>query len=295
MFKFKDILAIIFGAGIFSFGIYFLVIPFHFYEGGATGITLITYYLFKIPVSIMNLLINIPLFVLAWKLLGKKSLYLSLLGTFSVSAWMAIFEAMPLSHRYHHFVFDAFKGDILLACIASGVVLGLGLGIIFNAGGTTGGTDILARIFNKYTSLSMGKLMLIVDAIVLITVVVVFQDVRTAMYTLFFILIDTLVIDLIGEGGFAGKGFLIVTSKPEEIAQKVSDDLGRGITFIRGMGYYSRKDLDIVYCVVSRNEMKQMKDIINQIDPFAFITISEAHEILGEGFTLDKEKQPITR
>ena len=295
MFKFKDILAIIFGAGIFSFGIYFLVIPFHFYEGGATGITLITYYLFKIPVSIMNLLINIPLFVLAWKLLGKKSLYLSLLGTFSVSAWMAIFEAMPLSHRYHHFIFDAFKGDILLACIASGVVLGLGLGIIFNAGGTTGGTDILARIFNKYTSLRMGKLMLIVDAIVLTTVVVVFQDVRTAMYTLFFILIDTLVIDLIGEGGFAGKGFLIVTSKPEEIAQKVSDDLGRGITFIRGMGYYSRKDLDIVYCVVSRNEMKQMKDIINRIDPFAFITISEAHEILGEGFTLDKEKQPITR
>ena len=295
MFKFKDILAIIFGAGIFSFGIYFLVIPFHFYEGGATGITLITYYLFKIPVSLMNLLINIPLFVLAWKLLGKKSLYLSLLGTFSVSAWMAIFEAIPLSHRYHHFIFNAFKGDILLACIASGVVLGLGLGIIFNAGGTTGGTDILARIFNKYTSLSMGKLMLIVDAIVLITVVVVFQDVRTAMYTLFFILIDTLVIDLIGEGGFAGKGFLIVTSKPEEIAQKVSDDLGRGITFIRGMGYYSRKDLDIVYCVVSRNEMKQMKDIINQIDPFAFITISEAHEILGEGFTLDKEKQPINR
>lgn len=295
MFKFKDILAIIFGAGIFSFGIYFLVIPFHFYEGGATGITLITYYLFKIPVSIMNLLINIPLFVLAWKLLGKKSLYLSLLGTFSVSAWMAIFEAMSLSHRYHHFIFTAFKGDILLACIASGVVLGLGLGIIFNAGGTTGGTDILARIFNKYTSLSMGKLMLIVDAIVLTTVVVVFQDVRTAMYTLFFILIDTLVIDLIGEGGFAGKGFLIVTSKPEEIAKKVSDDLGRGITFIRGMGYYSRKDLDIVYCVVSRNEMKQMKDIINQIDPFAFITISEAHEILGEGFTLDKEKQPINR
>lgn len=295
MFKFKDILAIIFGAGIFSFGIYFLVIPFHFYEGGATGITLITYYLFKIPVSLMNLLINIPLFVLAWKLLGKKSLYLSLLGTFSVSAWMALFEAMPLSHRYHHFIFEAFKGDILLACIASGVVLGLGLGIIFNAGGTTGGTDILARVFNKYTSLTMGKLMLIVDAIVLVTVVVVFQDVRTAMYTLFFILIDTLVIDLIGEGGFAGKGFLIVTAKTEDIAKKVSDDLGRGVTFIRGMGYYSRKDLDIVYCVVSRNEMKQMKDIVNQIDPFAFITISEAHEILGEGFTLDKEKQPINR
>lgn len=295
MFKLKNILAIILGAGIFSFGIYFLVIPFHFYEGGVTGITLITYYLFKIPVSLMNLLINIPLFVLAWKLLGKKSLYLSLIGTFSVSVWMAIFEAIPISHHYHRFIFQAFKGDILLACIASGVMLGLGLGIIFNAGGTTGGTDILARIFNKYTSLSMGKLMLIVDALVLLTVVIVFKDVRTAMYTLFFILIDTMVIDLIGEGGFAGKGFLIVTAKPEEIAQKVTKDLDRGVTLIRGMGYYSRKDLNIIYCVVSRNEMKQMKDIINKIDPFAFITITEAHEILGEGFTLDEQKQPIVR
>ena len=295
MFKLKNILAIILGAGIFSFGIYFLVIPFHFYEGGVTGITLITYYLFKIPVSLMNLLINIPLFVLAWKLLGKKSLYLSLIGTFSVSAWMAIFEAIPISHHYHRFIFQAFKGDILLACIASGVMLGLGLGIIFNAGGTTGGTDILARIFNKYTSLSMGKLMLIVDALVLLTVVIVFKDVRTAMYTLFFILIDTMVIDLIGEGGFAGKGFLIITAKPEEIAQKVTKDLDRGVTFIRGMGYYSRKDLNIIYCVVSRNEMKQMKDIISKIDPFAFITITEAHEILGEGFTLDEQKQPIVR
>lgn len=295
MFKLKNILAIILGAGIFSFGIYFLVIPFHFYEGGVTGITLITYYLFKIPVSLMNLLINIPLFVLAWKLLGKNSLYLSLIGTFSVSAWMAIFEAIPISHHYHRFIFQAFKGDILLACIASGVMLGLGLGIIFNAGGTTGGTDILARIFNKYTSLSMGKLMLIVDALVLLTVVIVFKDVRTAMYTLFFILIDTMVIDLIGEGGFAGKGFIIVTAKPEEIAQKVTKDLDRGVTFIRGMGYYSRKDLNIIYCVVSRNEMKQMKDIISKIDPFAFITITEAHEILGEGFTLDEQKQPIVR
>ena len=98
---------------------------------------------------------------------------------------MAIFEAMPLSHRYHPSSLTPFKGDILLACIASGVVLGLGLGIIFNAGGTTEELDILARIFNKYTSLTMGKLMLIVDAIVLTTVVIVFQDVRTAMYTLF--------------------------------------------------------------------------------------------------------------
>lgn len=293
MFKFKNILAIILGAGIFSFGIYFLVIPFHFFEGGVTGITLITYYLFKIPVSLMNLMINIPLFILAWKLLGRRSLYLSILGTFSVSAWMALLEGMPLSHHYQLFLFQAFKGDIFLACIAAGIVSGLGLGTIFNAGGTTGGSDILARIFNKYTSLTMGRLMLIVDSLVLLTVMIVFKDVRTAMYTLLFLLIGTMVIDLIGEGGFAGKGFLIVTAKPEEIAKKVTKELDRGVTFLRGMGYYSRKDLNIIYCVVSRNEMKHMKDIINKIDPTAFITITDAHEILGEGFTLDEQKQPI--
>ena len=295
MFKAKNILAIILGAGIFSFGIFFLVIPFHFYEGGATGITLITYYLFKIPVSIMNLAINIPLFFLAWKLLGLRSLYLSLIGTFSVSTWMAIFELIPGSHHLQNAVFTALDGDILLACIGSGVILGAGLGIIFNAGGTTGGTDIVARIFNKYTTLSMGRLMLIVDAIVLTTVLIVFKDFRIAAYTLLFILIDTVVIDIVGEGGFAGKGFLVVTSKPDEIAKQITTDLGRGVTFVNGMGYYSQQEMKIVYCVVSRNEMKQMKDIINKIDPFAFITITEAHEILGEGFTLDTNKQPIAR
>ena len=295
MFKAKNILAIILGAGIFSFGIFFLVIPFHFYEGGATGITLITYYLFKIPVSVMNLAINIPLFFLAWKLLGLRSLYLSLIGTFSVSTWMAIFELIPGSHHLQNAVFTALDGDILLACIGSGVILGAGLGIIFNAGGTTGGTDIVARIFNKYTTLSMGRLMLIVDAIVLTTVLIVFKDFRIAAYTLLFILIDTVVIDIVGEGGFAGKGFLVVTSKPDEIAKQITTDLGRGVTFVNGMGYYSQQEMKIIYCVVSRNEMKQMKDIINKIDPFAFITITEAHEILGEGFTLDNNKQPIAR
>ena len=295
MFKAKNILAIILGAGIFSFGIFFLVIPFHFYEGGATGITLITYYLFKIPVSVMNLAINIPLFFLAWKLLGLRSLYLSLIGTFSVSTWMAIFELIPGSHHLQNAVFTALDGDILLACIGSGVILGAGLGIIFNAGGTTGGTDIVARIFNKYTTLSMGRLMLIVDAIVLTTVLIVFKDFRIAAYTLLFILIDTVVIDIVGEGGFAGKGFLVVTSKPDEIAKQITTGLGRGVTFVNGMGYYSQQEMKIIYCVVSRNEMKQMKDIINKIDPFAFITITEAHEILGEGFTLDTNKQPIAR
>ena len=283
MFKFKNILAIILGAGIFSFGIHYLVIPFHLYEGGATGITLIVYYLFRIPVSTTNLVINIPLFILAWKLLGNRTLYLS------------IFEMLPASKHLQDYFFSSLDGDVLLACLGTGIILGVGLGIIFNAGGTTGGTDIVARIFNKYTSISMGRLMLTVDFIVISLVLLVFKDLRMVSYTLMFVFITSRVIDLIAEGGFAGKGFLIVTSKPIELAEAINEKLGRGVTYLQGQGFYSKQDLQIVYCVVSRNEMQQMKKLINDIDPFAFTTITEAHEILGEGFTLDSNKQPIVK
>lgn len=286
--KLKNILVILLGAAIFAFGINYLIIPNHLYEGGATGITLITYYLFKIPVSVMNLVINIPLFILAWRLLGAKTLYYSLLGTFSVSAWLYVFEHIP-------FHIDV-QNDTLIIVLLTGIVSGIGLGIIFNAGGTTGGTDIVARIVGKYTNISIGKLMLVVDACVLLFVLLVFKDLRMVAYTLIFVFIATRIIDIIAEGGgYAGKGFLIVTQNWEEMAASVSSELRRGVTLLNGQGHYTKKDYKIVYCVVARNEIQQMKELINQVDPFAFTTITDAHEILGEGFTLDTNKQPIQK
>ena len=202
---------------------------------------------------------------------------------------------LPASKHLQDYFFSSLDGDVLLACLGTGIILGVGLGIIFNAGGTTGGTDIVARIFNKYTSISMGRLMLTVDFIVISLVLLVFKDLRMVSYTLMFVFITSRVIDLIAEGGFAGKGFLIVTSKPIELAEAINEKLGRGVTYLQGQGFYSKQDLQIVYCVVSRNEMQQMKKLINDIDPFAFTTITEAHEILGEGFTLDSNKQPIVK
>ena len=114
-------------------------------------------------------------------------------------------------------------------------------------------------------------------------------------YTLVFVFIASRVIDLIAEGGYAGKGFLVVTGKSEELAQAVVEELGRGVTLLNGTGYYTKQDYKVIYCVLARNEMQQMKEIIHRIDPHAFITITEAHEILGEGFTLDENKQPIAR
>ena len=279
--KIYPILTILLGAAIYAFGLTYFVVPHHLFEGGATGITLITFYLFKIPVSLMNLLINIPLFLLAWKIFGAKSLYSSLLGTLALSAWLAFFERIPLHIDL--------QGDLLITALIAGILLGIGLGIIFNAGGTTGGTDILARIINKYTHISMGKLLFILDFCILMLILLIFKDLRLVSYTLLFDFIVSRVIDLIGEGGYAGKGFMIITKRPDHLAKAINDDLGRGVTFISGQGYYSQKDLKIIYCIVGRNEIVKMKEMIHRIDPQAFITITEAHEILGEGFTFEKE------
>lgn len=279
--KIYPVLTILLGAAIYAFGLTYFVVPHHLFEGGATGITLITFYLFKIPVSLMNLLINIPLFILAWKIFGAKSLYSSLLGTLALSAWLAFFERIPLHIDL--------QGDLLITALIAGILLGIGLGIIFNAGGTTGGTDILARIINKYTHISMGKLLFILDFCILMLILLIFKDLRLVSYTLLFDFIVSRVIDLIGEGGYAGKGFMIITKRPDHLAKAINDDLGRGVTFISGQGYYSQKDLKIIYCIVGRNEIVKMKEMIHRIDPQAFITITEAHEILGEGFTFEKE------
>ena len=279
--KIYPILTILLGAGIYAFGLTYFVVPHHLFEGGATGITLITFYLFEIPVSLMNLLINIPLFILAWKIFGAKSLYSSLLGTLALSAWLAFFERIPLHIDL--------QGDLLITALISGILLGIGLGIIFNAGGTTGGTDILARILNKYTHFSMGKLLFILDFCILMLILLIFKDLRLVTYTLLFTFIVSRVIDLIGEGGYASKGFMIITKRPDQLAKAINDNLGRGVTFISGQGYYSQKDLKIIYCIVGRNEIVKMKEMIHRIDPQAFITITEAHEILGEGFTFEKE------
>ncbi|HEX0687032.1 TPA: YitT family protein [Streptococcus pneumoniae] len=279
--KIYPIFTILLGAAIYAFGLTYFVVPHHLFEGGATGITLITFYLFKIPVSLMNLLINIPLFILAWKIFGAKSLYSSLLGTLALSAWLAFFEHIPLHIDL--------QGDLLITALIAGILLGIGLGIIFNAGGTTGGTDILARILNKYTHISIGKLLFILDFCILMLILLIFKDLRLVSYTLLFDFIVSRVIDLIGEGGYADKGFMIITKRPDQLAKAINDDLGRGVTFISGQGYYSKENLKIIYCIVGRNEIVKTKEMIHRIDPQAFITITEAHEILGEGFTFEKE------
>lgn len=285
--RFKNSLLILIGAGLFSFALNYLVMPNGLYEGGATGVTLIIYYLFKIQPWVMNIFINIPLFVLGWKILGQQVLRYSLLGTFAVTGWLALFERIP-------FVIDL-EGDLIIVGMLAGIIAGAGLGIIFKAGGTTGGSDIVARIGHKYTHYTIGQIILAIDAVVLAITVLVAQDLRIILYTLIQVTIASKVIDLISDGGYGSKGVMIISQKYEELATAIDAEIERGVTFIKAQGSYSRTDTLMVYSVIYKSQLQEMKDLIHRIDPHAFITITDAHEVLGEGFTLDQNKQPLNK
>lgn len=287
MLRIRNILAIIIGSALFAFSLNYLVMPNHLFEGGVTGLTLILYYLFNIQPWLMNILVNIPLFIIGWKLLGKKVLYLSILGTFSVTLWLAIFEKFPLAINLEH--------DLFLVSTFSGILMGIGLGLIFKAGGTTGGSDIIARIGHKYLPYSIGQIILAVDIIILTFIVLVFKDLRLVLYTLMMVAIATRVIDFISDGGYGSKGLMIISQKSQEIATAIDAEIERGVTFIKAEGFYSKTPVNMVYSVIYKSQLQETKELIHRIDPHAFITITDAHEVLGEGFTLDKNKQPLEK
>lgn len=282
--KIKNILFILLGAAIFAFGLVHFNMQNHLAEGGFTGITLLLYFLFGIDPSITNLALNIPLFFIGWKLLGRNSFLYTIIGTVSLSVFLWIFQRyaihMPLKH------------DLTLAALFAGVFIGIGLGIIFRYGGTTGGVDIIARLVYKYKGISMGKTMFTFDAVV-ITLSLLYLSYREAMYTLVAVFVAARVIDFMQEGGYAAKGATIISEKSEEIANKILTEMDRGVTVLKGRGSYTKRERDVLYCVVAKNELPRLKNVIISVDPHAFVAVTDVHDVLGEGFTLDENKQPI--
>lgn len=283
--KLKNIVLIMLGAAIMSFGLVNFNMQNKLAEGGFTGITLLFYFLFKWDPSYSNLLLNIPLFFIGWKLLGRSTFFYTIVGTVSVSIFLWIFQRnvidMPL------------KNDLTLAALFAGVFTGIGLGIIFRYGGTTGGVDIIARLVHKYTGGTMGKTMFIFDACVITLSLLTYLNYKQAMYTLVAVFVGARVIDFMQEGAYSARGAMIISEKNEEIGRKIMEELDRGVTILKGYGFYTRSDREVIYCVVAKNEIFRLKSLITSIDPSAFVSISIVHDVHGEGFTLDENKKPI--
>lgn len=285
--KSKNVFFILVGSAIFSFGLVHFNMQNNLAEGGFTGITLLLYNLFEIDPSYSNILLNIPIFLIGWKLLGRVSFYYTLIGTFSVSFFLWVFQ----NWQFH----IPLRDDLFLAALFAGVFIGVGLGITFRYGGTTGGVDIIARLVHKYWQVSMGKTMFLFDAVVITASFLTYINYREAMYTLVAVFVAARVIDFMQEGAYAARGAMIISSAHEEIADEINKRMERGVTILKGYGSFTKQERDVLYCVVGRNEIVRLKNIIHAVDPHAFVSVTVVHDVFGEGFTLDENKQPIER
>lgn len=283
--KFKNIFFILIGACIFSFGIVHFNMQNNLSEGGFTGITLLLYFLFNWDPSYVNLILNVPLFFLGWKLLGRKVFLYTVIGTVSVSIFLWLFQRYQINMPL--------RGDMTLAALFAGSSIGIGLGIIFRYGGTTGGVDIIARLVQKYIGWTMGKTMFIFDFFVILLSWVFYLSYQEAMYTLVAVFLASRVIDFMQEGAYSARGAMIISEQSEKIADKILENMNRGVTVLRGYGSYSKQEREVLYCVVGKNEIVRLKEVVTKVDPHAFVSVSIVNDVIGEGFTLDENKQPL--
>ncbi|MFP7472134.1 YitT family protein [Niallia taxi] len=285
--KLKNIFFIVLGSAIFSFGIVHFNMQNNLAEGGFTGITLLLFARFNWDPSITNLILNVPLFFLGWKLLGRNVLIYTIIGTVSVSVFFWFFQLPQIELHI------PLKEDLTLAALFAGTFIGIGLGIIFRFGGTTGGVDIIARLVNKYFHWSIGKTMFLFDACVITLSLLTYLTYREAMYTLVAVFVGTRLIDFMQEGAYAARGAIIISDKNPKIADKILKEMDRGVTVLKGHGSFTKQDKEVLYCVVAKTEIVPLKAIITSVDPHAFVSVTVVHDVLGEGFTLDEYKKPI--
>jgi len=280
----KEVVMIMVGTSIYAFGLVYLNIANHLAEGGVSGITLILRALFGIDPAYSTLLINIPLILIGGKILGKRSLAYTVLGTVSLSAFLWIWQRVPLQINLQH--------DLLIVSLLAGLIAGTGSGLVYRMGGTTGGSDIIARILEKNYGISMGRSLLVLDVIVLLASLT-YIDLKRMMYTLIVSYVFSRVIDSILDGGYSAKGILVVSNKNEEIAPLLMTGLERGVTFLSGEGGFSGHSKKIIYMVVSSSELNEVKRIVHEIDEKAFLSIINVHEVEGEGFTYLKPQSKL--
>lgn len=274
-----DYLFIIVGTGLLGFAIQCLFDPINLVTGGFTGLSIIVKELTGgiieggIPLWFTNLVLNIPVFLIGWKLKGRRFIWRTLCGTLLLSGWLYILPTIDLT-----------QGDYILAGVFGGCIGGAGMGLVLLARATTGGTDMVATLIQHFLKqYSVVKIMQILDAAIVLVGLYVF-GIRAAMYAIVAIFITTKVSDALMEGFKFSKAAFIITDKYELVAKKILEELDRGVTGLYAKGMYTGDDKVVLYCVVSPKEIVEVKEIVARVDSNAFVIVSDAREVLGEGF-----------
>lgn len=271
-----ELCGILAGSLILAAAMNMFLIPNKLAAGGIGGLGVILFHLFQIPVGATILVANIPLFIVAYFLIGSRVILQSLFGALFFSA------AVEISQPYLPVV----TRDILLASVYGGVIMGLGLGMVFRFRGSTGGTALLSLILSRITGLTAGQGLLGSDLLIIGLAIFVFGG-EAAMYAALSLFISSWVIDAVQEGLSPVKAALIITARGKPIIDRLTRDLDRGVTRIEGKGGYTGEGREVLLCVVTRHQISNLKQIIHEEDRQAFVIIGNASEVYGEGFRRD--------
>lgn len=264
------------GAVLYSVSFDWFYVPNQIGFGGLTALGMILNHLSPaIPIGGVVLVLNVPIFILGWKLLGGHTLVSSLFAMAATSVLVDLIAA----------VYTFPPMDPMLAAIFGGVALGLSLGMIFSKGATTGGTDLIARLLKiPFAWLPVGKLLMAVDLLMLLAVSIAFRSMESAMYGIISLYISTLVMDGVLYGMDRSKVAYIVTARPQEVAAEIDRQMDRGATFLHGEGSFSREEKLVLMCAFKQKQIVPLKALVHELDPEAFLIVCDAHEVLGEGF-----------
>lgn len=264
------------GSGVYALSVNVFTAPNEIAPGGLTGVGTIVHYLWGVPIGTVILLCNLPLFLWGGRQLGWKFIARTIAATVLVSVFIDV-GALFL---------PAYHGDKMLAALYGGLLSGSALGLLFLRNATTGGTDLAAKLISRrMPNISLGRLILALDFLVILLAVLVYRNMETALYALIAIFTSTRVIDTIVYGINRGKLLFIISRNPEEIAQKIGRDAHRGATILSSKGAYHQQQNAVVLCAVRRSEVFTVLRAAKSIDPGAFIIAGEVGDILGEGFT----------
>lgn len=274
------------GAIITALSLNLFLIPNKVAAGGVSGLATILHFLAGWSVGLTMLLMNIPLFIVGLKLLGTRYGISTLYGAAALA--VAVDFTAPFTPVLTH--------DYLLASVYGGVVGGIGLGLVFRFRGNTAGTMLLAAIINKVYGVRVGQSLMLADFFVIVAAGIAFQSPELAMYALITIFVTGQIVDLVQEGPTTAKAFLIMTDAPAEVAEAILSELNRGATRLGAKGAYTGREREVLLCVVETGEMTALKDIVLRHDPRAFVIVTDAHEVMGEGFTpwqttMDKKRE----
>jgi len=286
----KAYIWVVIGSILAAAAINTFLVPYRIAPGGVTGLATVIHYLSgsKLPVGAVMLVFNIPLFFLGLKLIGGKFAVRTLFGTVFLSAVIDVTEPFLMFFVENYLQKpqnSPASPDVLLYSVFGGALMGAGLGLVLRSGATTGGTDLAARVLHRFIpSLSIGQILLLIDGVVVLFAAAAFKSFILALYAIVAIYISSKVIDSMLEGVNFSKALLIISDKWSEIADRILNDLDRGVTGIKGTGLYTGDEKNMLLCVVHRRQIPALKAIVKSIDEKAFVIVADIREVLGEGF-----------